>query len=84
MSKLCRDCRHVKPDWATQLMTLGTISRYKFAQCGHESSREVDKSMDLVEGGQHDNVRYSYCTTERSDYRLAKNCGTDGKHWESK
>lgn len=71
--KLCRDCRHCRPDRAF----LFTHGRWEFAKCGHPVYGI--KSLHPVSGRK----RYQYAELQRQ-FEGVDYCGKDAKGWEPK
>jgi len=73
--KLCRDCKHVKP----QLHLFGLIKEYEGSRCKHPKLVTHDKVL-LVTG--EIKLEYSLCTFLRMDFKTT--CGSEAKYFESK
>lgn len=87
--KICRNCRHCKPDylwgmlfipiigWVVFIVSYLTQHPVKYSSCLR--GPYDDNGYDLITGKEHSD--YYYCSTMR---RYGGLCGVDGKLWESK
>lgn len=76
--KYCKDCKFVRPDWVTTIISFGISSCWEFSKCLHKESAILGSECLAPKVGLSNK---HYCTTMRSSARL---CGEKGQYFEAK